>query len=113
MEAVKAEHKDRRAFFDGKISVKAYTDSHKDEPGVLIVVEDNGGGIAHEEWDKFLEPYMTNRSEANSGLGLTICKALVQKNRGQMWLADAPLLGGARIKNLLSGKLTLFSSAIL
>ena len=98
LEAVKVEHKDRRAFFDGKISVKAHTDSHKDVSGIIIVVEDNGGGITSEEWDKFLEPYMTNRSEANSGLGLTICKALVQKNRGQMWLADAPLLGGARIK---------------
>ncbi len=98
LEAVKAEHKDRRAFFDGKISVKAHTDTHKDVAGIIIVVEDNGGGISSEEWDKFLEPYMTNRSEANSGLGLTICKALVQKNRGQMWLADAPLLGGARIK---------------
>jgi signal transduction histidine kinase len=98
LEAVKAEHKDRRAFFDGKISVKARTDTHKEVAGLIISVEDNGGGMSTEEWDRFLEPYMTSRSQANSGLGLTICKVLVQKNRGQMWLADAPLLGGARIE---------------
>jgi len=98
LEAVKAEHKDRRAFFDGKISVKARTDSHKDVAGIIVSIEDNGGGMSQKEWDRFLEPYMTSRSEANSGLGLTICKVLVQKNRGQMWLANAPLLGGARVE---------------
>lgn len=98
LEAVKAEHKDRRAFFDGKISVRVRAESKNESSGVLVCVEDNGGGISKEQWSSFIEPYMSTRSDLNSGLGLTICKALVQKNRGKMWLADDPMLGGAKIE---------------
>ena len=58
------------------------------------------------------EPYMTNRSEANSGLGLTICKNLVQKTEGKCGWRMLLYWAGTH-KYLFSRQLSLSCGAIL
>ncbi|MFC1945382.1 ATP-binding protein [Chloroflexota bacterium] len=58
--------------------------------GLLVEVQDTGSGIAEEHWQKIFETY--HRVEngkyrpAGLGLGLALCKAIVDAHGGQIWL---------------------------
>ncbi len=66
-----------------KVSLENKTDK------TIIVVEDNGQGIAKENQDRIFSKYVSNNKsgkKAISGLGLYIVKELIQKNSGQITL---------------------------
>jgi signal transduction histidine kinase len=47
--------------------------------GILVLVADNGGGIAPEFLDRIFEPFFTTKSaEKGTGLGLAICHAIMR-----------------------------------
>jgi signal transduction histidine kinase/HAMP domain-containing protein len=59
--------------------------------GILVSVQDNGGGIAPEDQVRVFERFYQARAEhiaghGGMGLGLTIVKHLVELHEGQVWL---------------------------
>jgi predicted ATPase len=51
----------------------------------MIVVEDHGAGIAEEDIPYVFDRYYT-KSTSGHGLGLVICKEIIKKHRGKLWL---------------------------
>ena len=67
------------------------------EDGVAVfVIEDDGVGLPAKDRDRLTEPYVTTR-EKGTGLGLAIVKRICEDHGGELRLADAAQLGGARI----------------
>ncbi|MEO6347768.1 MAG: ATP-binding protein [Aquaticitalea sp.] len=74
------------------------TISNKDENGKsLICVEDTGVGISKENLDKLFKgnnfTTVGTKNEKGTGLGLTICKELVELNQGRIWVESTPNVG--------------------
>jgi len=71
----------------GKISVMAELQTDN----VLFTIHDNGAGIPPEEIDSIFNPFSQidtalTRKHGGAGLGLAICKALVTKLGGKIWV---------------------------
>lgn len=67
------------------------------ENGVAtFVVEDDGVGLPARDRDRLTEPYVTTR-EKGTGLGLAIVKRICEDHGGELRLADALTLRGARV----------------
>lgn len=62
---------------------------------VEIWVQDEGVGIPPSEWTRIFEPFRQGRGSGSSGIGLAICKAVVEAHGGTIAVGDAPG-GGAR-----------------
>jgi signal transduction histidine kinase len=69
----------------GEIQVKALPGSDPHE--VEVIVADTGCGLGPEEQEHLFEKYRLSRHKNDgSGLGLYICKTLVEANRGRIWV---------------------------
>jgi signal transduction histidine kinase len=65
---------------------------------VLFSVEDNGTGVSKEELQKIFDPFYTSdKSRSVAGLGLSICKEIVEACGGKIW-AENNEAGGMSIK---------------
>ncbi|WP_299397321.1 tetratricopeptide repeat-containing sensor histidine kinase [uncultured Gelidibacter sp.] len=74
------------------------TISNKDVNGKsLICVEDTGVGISKENLSKLFQnnnfTTVGTQNEKGTGLGLTICKELVELNHGKIWVESTPNVG--------------------
>lgn len=67
----------------------------EDESAVFII-EDDGMGLPAKDRDRLTEPYVTTR-EKGTGLGLAIVKRICEEHGGELKLADAETLAGARV----------------
>jgi PAS domain S-box-containing protein len=60
------------------------------DANLIVEVEDNGPGIAEEEQQHMFEPYhrmeVAGERLSGLGLGLTLCKTLVDLHGGQIWV---------------------------
>jgi two-component system, LuxR family, sensor histidine kinase DctS len=65
----------------------------EDADGVIICVADRGPGIA--DPGKLFKPFYTTKSDG-MGLGLAICRTVIESHGGRLW-ADANPGGGARL----------------
>jgi signal transduction histidine kinase len=73
----------------GEIQVKALAAADRRE--VEIIVADTGCGLSPEDQEHLFEKYRLSRHRNNgSGLGLYICKTLVEANHGRIWMESAP-----------------------
>ncbi len=63
---------------------------------LVFVVEDDGKGLPDRDRDRLTEPYVTTR-EKGTGLGLAIVKRICEDHGGELKLADAETLTGARV----------------
>jgi len=76
---------------------------------VIYRVSDNGIGIEQKYltriWDVFFR-VNSSKSDAGEGLGLSIVKRIVEKNRGRVWAESEPGLGTAFFVELLQKKFT-------
>jgi signal transduction histidine kinase len=79
---------------DGSVTVRA-------EPAgdwVEVEVADTGAGIPPEERERIFDPFVRGDGErdAGAGLGLALCRAIVEAHGGRIWLADSDV--GTRVR---------------
>jgi signal transduction histidine kinase len=82
---------------DGSVTVAATMNG----PSIEVEVADTGEGIHADDRDRVFEPFYRGGSEGprtrkGAGLGLTICRAIVEAHGGEIWLAESD--GGTRIR---------------
>jgi signal transduction histidine kinase len=75
---------------DGTITVAAQPNGAH----VEVEVADTGPGILSEERERAFEPFYrggtdASRTPSGAGLGLTICRAIVEAHGGRIWLAES------------------------
>ena len=61
---------------------------------VLISVTDTGGGIPPEIKAKLFQPFVTTKSEG-MGIGLSICRTIIEAHSGRLWVEANPAGGSA------------------
>ena len=70
----------------GSITIRARAKGSK----VMIEVEDRGGGLSPEEQERIFQPYHRVEQDrqrfAGLGLGLAICKQIVEAHGGEIWV---------------------------
>ncbi len=72
---------------NGKISITV----HKENDKIITCVEDNGVGISEEHLDKMFKfdahhTSLGTADEKGTGLGLILCKEMIEKNGGEIWV---------------------------
>jgi signal transduction histidine kinase len=75
----------------GTVTVSA---ERSDGGPVTVSVSDNGPGIAEGVRERLFEPFVTGKADG-VGLGLSICKRLVEAHGGRISAGDAP--GGGTV----------------
>lgn len=79
-----------------ELIVRTYTD---ERGAALLVVDDTGPGLAPEIAESLFAPFQTTKPEG-MGLGLSICRSIVDGHGGEIW-ATAPSTGGTAFHVLL------------
>jgi signal transduction histidine kinase len=82
---------------DGSVTVAAQSNGSR----VEVEVADTGEGVAEDERERVFDPFFRGgagsaRSGDGTGLGLTICRAIVEAHGGEIWIADSAR--GARVR---------------
>jgi PAS domain S-box-containing protein len=72
----------------GKISLRAM----RKDSDIIVEVQDTGRGMTRKEQERIFEPYHRVDKDGSApgglGLGLALCKTLVELHGGQMWVAS-------------------------
>jgi signal transduction histidine kinase len=67
----------------------------------LIYVDDNGPGIPEPDCEKVFQPFFSTKAPGEgTGLGLPLCRKLIEAHGGEVYAQQAPL-GGARVQLVL------------
>lgn len=79
---------------DCALGINAYRDGHSNDNGgtLRIDIRDRGPGISPEIAKHLFEPFFTTKPEG-LGIGLNICRSVVEAHRGQLSHAPNPLGG--------------------
>jgi signal transduction histidine kinase len=86
-------------------NAQASLSSEREGDALLLVVEDNGQGIAEEVRHRLFEPLITTRAKG-LGLGLALCRRIAERHGGDIRALRSPRLGGARFEVRLAGAFT-------
>jgi signal transduction histidine kinase len=65
--------------------------------GVLVGVEDSGPGLAPDNLERVFDPFYTTKS-GGLGMGLSICRSIIEAHAGRMWVTANPPPGGANFR---------------
>jgi PAS domain S-box-containing protein len=68
----------------GQIRIRVSAISHADRKGVRLTVCDDGPGIPEKDRPHLFEPFFTTKRDVGTGLGLWVCKSIVQKHEGSI-----------------------------
>ena len=72
-----------------RITVRSFIENKK--KGMLVEIEDYGPGIPEEIQDKIFEPlFTTKKAGEGTGLGLHICKQIMEKQKGSIDFESIP-----------------------
>jgi PAS domain S-box-containing protein len=63
---------------------QAHTWNDEGEQGVRVLVCDNGTGIPREVRPRLMDPFVTSKGEKGTGLGLWVCRGIVEKYHGSL-----------------------------
>jgi signal transduction histidine kinase len=63
---------------------------HCDEKEIVTEIEDTGPGIAPEIADQLFEAFATFGKAHGSGLGLSVCKKIIDDHKGRIWAHNEP-----------------------
>jgi two-component system sensor kinase FixL len=61
---------------------------------VEISVIDTGSGVAPEIKEKLFQPFVTSKA-TGMGVGLSLCRSIVEANGGRLWAENNPAGGSA------------------
>jgi PAS domain S-box-containing protein len=78
----------------GKIRVRvsdAVDWKQRQRKGVRLTVADSGAGIEKELRSQLFEPFFTTKKEVGTGLGLWVCKSIVEQHRGSIRVKSSTL----------------------
>ena len=79
----------------GQVHVRAEPVAHE----LVITVQDNGPGIARDDWESIFESFQQGRRgaprEEGTGLGLTLCRKIMTLLGGRIWLESELGMGSA------------------
>ena len=67
----------------------------KNKNNLKICIHDSGAGFPDQK-EKLFEPYITHKKDG-TGLGLPICKKIIEDHRGEINLYNSELLCGAQV----------------
>jgi len=73
----------------GRLRVSIVNSQRGEQPGIEIVVEDNGSGITVEHQQKLFEPFFTTKLSVGTGLGLWVVKQFVEQHGGAVTLVSS------------------------
>jgi two-component system sensor histidine kinase DctS len=59
------------------------------EDGIAVSVADRGGGIEQEAAARLFEPFFSTKPEG-MGMGLNICRSIIESHKGRMWVEANP-----------------------
>ncbi len=62
--------------------------------GAAITVEDNGPGLPDEVMAHLFQPFFTTK-ESGMGMGLSICRSIIEAHGGRLWASDCKTGSGA------------------
>jgi signal transduction histidine kinase len=80
----------------GTITIKTARTS---DECLQIQISDTGKGIAPENLDNVFNPFFTTKSKGN-GLGLAICKRLIEQHKGNIEVSNNPESGATFVITL-------------
>ena len=80
----------------GRPDRRVAIDTRRKRDAVIVSVADNGDGLPEGMRDNLFEPFRTTK-EKGTGLGLPICRTIVEAHGGQIW-AEQSRDGGAVVK---------------
>lgn len=66
--------------------------ARREDNSIIIEVHDNGVGIPADRQSRIFTPYFTTKS-GGTGIGLSLCKNLVENNGGHIWFSSTPEQG--------------------
>lgn len=66
--------------------------TQRDEALIRVSVEDSGSGLAKVVVDKLFQPFVTSK-QSGMGVGLSICKIIVEAHGGRIWFENRPAGG--------------------
>jgi signal transduction histidine kinase len=58
----------------------------------VIVINDNGIGMKKETLEKLFDPFFSTK-EYGTGIGMTVCKKIIEEHMGQIKVSSTPYLG--------------------
>lgn len=85
---------------DGYVMISARELSDREPPQMLVAISDTGPGVPAEEQARLFEPFtqvdsLTPTVPGGSGLGLSICRHLIELHGGRIWVESEPGEGSA------------------
>jgi signal transduction histidine kinase len=82
----------------GQVHVGAKHRVNDGHPGVVFSVTDNGPGVSADDVYRIFEAGVSIATDGrySSGLGLTVCKEIVEAHEGRIWVEDTSNREGAR-----------------
>jgi C4-dicarboxylate-specific signal transduction histidine kinase len=77
-----------------EIAVSALKSRNAKEKSVEVAVHDTGMGVAEDDLTRLFEPFFTTKP-AGIGMGLAICRSILEAHGGRMWVAPGENRPGA------------------
>jgi signal transduction histidine kinase len=79
-----------------RIRVSAATARNgRQSPGVRLTIADSGPGIPSVVRSKLFEPFFTTKRDVGTGLGLWVCKNIVEKHHGSIRVKSSTTPGSS------------------
>lgn len=72
-----------------------------------ICIEDNGQGIDAKILPTVFEPFVTTKTGHGSGLGLAVCRSIIQEHQGDIHIESKPQIGTRVLISLPNGEVSL------
>jgi signal transduction histidine kinase len=77
---------------DERTRVLRITSGIENGSSILVTVEDSGSGIDAKNAGRVFETFFTTK-RSGTGMGLAICKSIVEAHHGRLWASPGPVCG--------------------